>query len=33
MIAMGKNWMEFVPEGTKNVLLRIDAERRLSKIL
>ena len=33
MIAMGKNWMEFVPEGTKNVLLKIDAERKLSKIL
>ncbi|MBI3639931.1 MAG: nicotinamide-nucleotide adenylyltransferase [Thaumarchaeota archaeon] len=33
MIAMGKNWMELVPEGTKNVLLKIDAERRLSKIL
>jgi nicotinamide-nucleotide adenylyltransferase len=33
MIATGKNWMELVPEGTKNVLLKIDAERRLSKIL
>jgi len=33
MIAMGKNWMGLVPEGTKNVLLKIDAERRLSKIL
>jgi len=33
MIAMGKNWMELVPEGTKNVLLKIDAERKLSKIL
>jgi nicotinamide-nucleotide adenylyltransferase len=33
MIAMGKNWMELVPEGTKKVLLKIDAERRLSKIL
>jgi nicotinamide-nucleotide adenylyltransferase len=33
MIATGKNWIEFVPEGTKNVLLKIDAERRLSKIL
>ena len=33
MIAMGKNWMELVPEGTKNILLKIDAERRLSKIL
>ena len=33
MMAMGKNWMELVPEGTKNVFLKIDAERRLSKIL
>ena len=33
MIAMGKNWMGLVPEGTKNVLLKIDAERRLSKIM
>jgi nicotinamide-nucleotide adenylyltransferase len=33
MIAMGKNWMELVPEGTKNVLVKIDAERRFSKIL
>lgn len=33
MIAMGKNWMELVPEETKKVLLKIDAERRLSKIL
>ena len=33
MIAMGKDWMKLVPEGTKNVLLKIDAERRLSKIL
>lgn len=32
-IAMGKRWQEFVPEGTKKVLLKIDAERRLSKIL
>ena len=32
-IAMGKSWEEFVPEGTKKVLLKIDAERRLSKIL
>jgi nicotinamide-nucleotide adenylyltransferase len=32
-IAMGRNWEEFVPEGTKKVLLKIDAERRLSKIL
>ncbi len=33
MMAMGKNWMELVPEETKKVLLKIDAERRLSKIL
>ncbi len=33
MIATGKNWKEFVSEGTKNVLLKIDAERRLAKIL
>lgn len=32
-IAMGKSWEELVPEGTKKVLLKIDAERRLSKIL
>ena len=31
MIATGKNWMGLVPEGTKNVLLKIDAERRLQK--
>ena len=33
MIATRKNWKEFVSEGTKNVLLKIDAERRLEKIL
>ncbi len=33
MIARGTNWQEFVPEGTKNVLLKTDAEKRLSKIL
>lgn len=33
MMAMGKNWMELVPEETKKILLKIDAERRLSKIL
>jgi|SRR5437588_7735818 len=33
MIATRKNWMELVPEGTKNVLLKIDAERRLLQIL
>jgi len=32
-IAMGKSWEEFVPEGTKKVLQKIDAERRLSKIM
>ena len=32
-MAMGKSWEEFVPEGTKKILLKIDAERRLSKIL
>ena len=32
-VAMGKSWKEFVPEGTKKILLKIDAERRLSKIL
>ncbi len=33
MITTGKNWKELVSEGTKNVLLKIDAERRLAKIL
>ncbi len=32
-IAMGKSWEELVSEGTKKILLKIDAERRLSKIL
>jgi nicotinamide-nucleotide adenylyltransferase len=32
-MAMGKRWEEFVPEGAKKILLKIDAERRLSKIL
>jgi len=32
-IAMGKSWEEFVPEETKKILLKIDAERRLSKIM
>ena len=31
MIATGKNWKELVSEGTKNLLLKIDAERRLQK--
>jgi len=33
MILTRKTWNEFVSEGTKNVLLKIDAERRLAKIL
>lgn len=33
MIATRKNWKELVSEGTKNLLLKIDAERQLSKIL
>jgi nicotinamide-nucleotide adenylyltransferase len=33
MIAAGKNWKEFVSEGTKNVLLKIDAQKRLAEIL
>ena len=33
LIATGKNWKELVSEGTKNMLLKIDAERRLAKIL
>ena len=33
MIVTGKNWKELVSEGTKNVLVKIDAERRLTKIL
>ena len=32
-MAMGKSWEELVPQETKKVLLKIDAERRLSKIL
>lgn len=32
-IAKGESWAEFVPEGTKRVLLEIDAKKRLSKIL
>ena len=31
MIATGKNWKELVSEGTKNLLLKIDAQRRLQK--
>ena len=33
MIVTEKNWKELVSEGTKNVLLKIDAERLLAKIL
>jgi nicotinamide-nucleotide adenylyltransferase len=33
MITSGKNWSDLVPEGTKKVLLKIDAHSRLSKIL
>ena len=32
-IAMGKSWEELVPDGTKKILLKIDSERRVSKIL
>ena len=33
MIAEDKDWSSLVPQGTKNVLLRINAKQRLSKIL
>ena len=33
MIYNGKDWLGLVPEGTKKVLLKIDAKARLSKIL
>ena len=33
MIASGKDWSDLVPEGTKQVLLKIDAKNRLLKIL
>ncbi|MDE1816206.1 MAG: nicotinamide-nucleotide adenylyltransferase [Thaumarchaeota archaeon] len=33
MIAAGKDWSSLVPEGTRNVLLNIDAKQRLAKIL
>ena len=33
MIATEKDWTGLVPEGTKNILLRIDAKSRVSKIL
>lgn len=32
-IAKGENWAEFVPRGANKVLLKIDAKKRLSKIL
>jgi len=33
MIVTGKNWQDLVPEGTKQVLLKVDAKNRLTKIL
>ena len=33
MIITGKDWQDLVPEGTRQVLLKIDAKNRLSKIL
>ena len=33
MIVTGKDWQDLVPEGTRQVLLKIDAKSRLSKIL
>ena len=33
MILSGDDWLDLVPEGTKKVLLKIDAKSRLSKIL
>lgn len=33
MIATGKDWSDLVPDGTKQVLLKIDAKNRLLKIL
>ena len=33
MIVNDKDWFDLVPEGTKNILLKIDAKNRLSKIL
>ncbi len=33
MIIADKDWQDLVPEGTKQVLLKIDAKNRLSKIL
>ncbi len=33
MIVSGKDWSDLVPEGTKKILLKIDAKNRLLKIL
>ena len=33
LILQGKDWASLVPEGTKNVLLKINAKERLAKIL
>jgi nicotinamide-nucleotide adenylyltransferase len=33
MISSDKDWSDLVPEGTKKILLKIDAKARLSKIL
>lgn len=33
LISNGKEWLDLVPEGTRKVLLKIDAKDRLSKIL
>ena len=33
MISQDKDWSSLVPEGTRNVLLRINARQRLSEIL
>ena len=33
MISNGENWSDLVPEGTRKLLLKIDAKNRLSKIL
>ena len=33
MISSGKDWSDLVPEGTKKVLLKIDAKARLGKII
>jgi predicted nucleotidyltransferase len=33
MIASDQDWSDLVPEGTKKVLLKTDAQSRISKIL